>query len=170
MPGQQAEVCPAATEWIGAVAPKLRRGAVLVWDYGASARVLYGEERREGTLRGYRQHTLVSDVLARPGETDLTAHVDFTALLRAAEGAGLRLGGFTDQCHFLLGIGLAEALEGASGAEAARERRAVMGLMDPGGPGSAIKVMLLTRGIGEAPFPAFAMKPGDRESHAPLRG
>ena len=169
-PGQRAEACPAAAEWVQAIASKLRRGAILIWDYGYSARVLYGEERREGTLRGYRRHTLVPDVLARPGEMDLTAHVDFTALLQTAEGAGLRLGGFTDQTHFLLGLGLPEALEGAAGPDAPRERRAVMGLLDPGGLGSAIKVMLLTKGLGEAPFPAFALKPGDRESYATLRG
>ena len=46
----------------------------------------------------------------------------------------------------------------------------VMGLLDPGGLGSAIKVMLLTKGLGEAPFPAFALKPEDRESYATLRG
>lgn len=169
-PGQQAEARPAAAEWIGAAAPKLRRGAILIWDYGFSARVLYGPGREEGTLRGYRRHTLAADVLARPGEMDLTAHVDFTSLLRAAEEAGLRLGGFTDQTHFLLGLGLAEALESATGPDAQRERRAVMGLLDPGGLGSAIKVMLLTKGLGEAPFPAFAAKPGDRESYATLRG
>jgi SAM-dependent MidA family methyltransferase len=168
-PGQRAEVCPAMVDWIQAIARTLRRGAVLVWDYGYSARVLYGEARLEGTLRGYRRHTLAPDVLARPGETDLTAHVDFTTLLRAAEEGGLRLGGFTDQLHFLLGLGLAGALEGADGPHAARERRAVMGLMDPGGLGSAIKVMLLTKGLEETPFPAFTMKPEDRESFATLR-
>ncbi|MBI3126398.1 MAG: SAM-dependent methyltransferase [Candidatus Tectomicrobia bacterium] len=168
-PGQRAEACPEAGEWVRAVAAKLKRGAILVWDYGYSARVLYGHERHEGTLRGYRGHTLEPNALARPGETDLTAHVDFTSLLRAAEGAGLRLGGFTDQMHFLLGLGLAEALASAEGADAARERRAVMGLLDPGGLGSAIKVMLLAKGLEETLFPAFSMKPEDRESYATLR-
>ena len=45
-----------------------------------------------------------------------------------------------------------------------------MGLLDPTGLGSAIKVMLLTRGMEGAAFPAFAMKPDDRESLATLRG
>jgi SAM-dependent MidA family methyltransferase len=170
--GQMAEVCPAALEWTDAVSRNLRRGGALLFDYGFSSRVLYHPSRREGTIRGYRDHTLIDDPLENPGETDLTAHVDFTSILRAAEAGGLALAGFTDQTHFLLGAGITEAIEksGGSGTEAAGDRRGAMGLLDPGGLGGAIKVMLLSRGLGDAAFPAFSMKPGDRESLATLRG
>lgn len=174
--GQVVEVCPAATDWIASAAPRLRRGGILLFDYGYSAHVLYGPDRRAGTLRGYRSHTLTADVLARPGETDLTAHVDFTAILRAARAEGLTLAGFTDQCHFLLGLGISEALaeSGGSAPEELHARRATMGLIDPAGLGSAIKVMLLTKGFtpGELPekLPGFSMKPDDRESLATLEG
>ena len=115
---------------------------------------------------------MTGDVLENPGETDITTHVDFTSLLRAAEASGLTLAGFTDQCHFLLGAGLAEALENVAGDEASlrRDRQATMGLLDPAGLGGAIKVMLLTRGLPGAKFPAFSMKPDDRESLTTLRG
>ncbi len=171
-PGQVAEVCLAAKEWIEEVGSRLRRGAVLIFDYGYSSRVLYQAWRKEGTLRGYRRHAITGEVLERAGEVDLTAHVDFTTLLRGAEASGLTLAGFTDQCRFLLGLGLGEALEGEAdaGGESRRERRSVMALLDPAGLGSAIKVMLLTRGIGQADFPAFVMRPEDRESLATLRG
>ncbi|MEE9273769.1 MAG: SAM-dependent methyltransferase [bacterium] len=171
--GQSAEVSPGGRDWIGQTAGRLHRGGVLIFDYGFSSRVLHHPSRKEGTLRGYREHILREDILERPGETDLTAHVDFTAILRAAEAGGLTLAGFTDQCHFLLGLGLAEALgeagEEGGGGDAASRRKA-MGLLDPAGLGSAIKVMLLTRGMEGAAFPAFAMKPDDRESLATLRG
>jgi hypothetical protein len=71
-----------------------------------------------------------------------------------------------------LGAGISEAIEkgGGSETEAAGDRRGAMGLLDPGGLGGAIKVMLLSRGLDDAAFPAFSMKPDDRESLATLRG
>ena len=170
--GQMAEVCPAALEWTETVSRNLRCGGALLFDYGFSSRVLYHPSRREGTIRGYRDHTLIDEPLENPGETDLTAHVDFTSILRAAEAGGLALAGFTDQTHFLLGAGISEAIEkgGGSETEAAGDRRGAMGLLDPGGLGGAIKVMLLSRGLDDAAFPAFSMKPDDRESLATLRG
>lgn len=170
--GQSGEVCLASADWTEAAGGRLRRGAILIFDYGFSARALYGPSRREGTIRGYRGHEMVSNPLEAPGECDLTAHVDFTTILRAAEHSGLTLSGFTDQTHYLLGLGLAEAMgdERGEDAQLAAERRRAMGLLDPGGLGGAIKVMLLIKNLGEREFPAFSMKPGDRESLATLRG
>jgi SAM-dependent MidA family methyltransferase len=169
--GQTAEVCLPANEWIGAIGRRLRRGGVLIFDYGFSSRVLYHPSRRDGTIRGYRAHTMTDDPLNAPGETDLTAHVDFSSILRSAEDCGLSLAGFTDQSHYLLDMGIAEALQAKTGNEmaGASERRSAMGLLDPSGLGSAIKVMLLTRGLEDAALPGFSMKPDDRESLATLR-
>jgi SAM-dependent MidA family methyltransferase len=170
--GQTAEVCPAAIDWIESTAKRIRRGGILLFDYGFSSQALYHPSRREGTIRGYRDHAIIENPLDLPGETDLTAHVDFTSILKAAEISGLSLDGFTDQTHFLLGSGITEVLENEpeNGDKAARERRRAMGLLDPRGLGGAIKVMLLTRRLDETEFPAFSMKPDDRESLATLRG
>ncbi len=170
-PGQTAEVNLCAYEWVREVARRMARGAVLIFDYGFSARVLYDATRPKGALRGYRNHTLTSDVLSRPGETDITTHVDFTSVLRAAEG--MELAGFTDQARFLLGAGLAEALEDAGEADeenARRERQAVMGVMNPAGLGGAIKVMLLSKNLDLGDLEAFSMKPDDRASFDTLAG
>ena len=83
-PGQMAEVNLCAFDWVSEAARRMERGAILIFDYGFSARALHGSTRPDGALRGYRNHTLVSDALSRPGETDLTTHVDFTSVLRAA--------------------------------------------------------------------------------------
>ena len=61
-------------------------------------------ERKEGTLRGYHRHRPSSDVLANPGEQDITAHVNFTAIQAAGESAGLRTDAFLTQAQFLTGI------------------------------------------------------------------
>ena len=108
---QMAEVNLCAFDWISEVAHRMERGAILIFDYGFSARALYGPARMDGALRGYKNHALVSDVLSRPGETDLTTHVDFTSILRAAASHGMELAGFTDQARFLLGAGISQALE-----------------------------------------------------------
>jgi SAM-dependent MidA family methyltransferase len=154
------------------VAKRIGQGGILLFDYGFSSKALYHPSRREGTIRGYRNHAIIENPLDLPGESDLTAHVDFTSILRAAEISGLSLAGFTDQTHFLLGSGITEVLENAtgSGSNAASERRRAMGLLDPGGLGGAIKVMLLTRRLDKTEFPGFSMKPDDRESFATLRG
>ena len=164
---QVAEVNLCAFDWVGEAARRMERGAILIFDYGFSARVLYGHTRPEGALRGYRNHTLVSDALSRPGETDLTTHVDFTSILRAAMSHGMELAGFTDQARFLLGAGLPQALENMKdGADekTRRERQSVMGIMDPTGLGGAIKVMLLAKNLNLSGLSEFSMKPDDRES------
>ncbi|MDE0331656.1 MAG: SAM-dependent methyltransferase [Nitrospinae bacterium] len=171
--GQTAEVNLCAFDWVSEVARRMERGALLVFDYGFSARVLYGRGRPDGALRGYRSHTLVSDVLTRPGETDITTHVDFTSILRAAASHGMELAGFTDQARFLLGAGLSQALESMSGEDdeqTRRERRSIMGIMDPTGLGGAIKVMLLSKNLGLRDLSEFSMKPDDRESLETLFG
>lgn len=169
--GQTAEVCLLANEWMESIGRRLRHGGVLIFDYGFSSRVLYHSSRREGTIRGYRTHKMTDDPLENPGETDLTAHVDFSSILRSAEAGGLSLAGFNDQSHYLLDMGIAEALQAEAGDEMAGsgDRRSAMGLLDPAGLGSAIKVMLLTRGLEGASLPGFSMKPDDRESLATLR-
>ena len=164
---QMAEVNLCAFDWVSEVARRMARGAILIFDYGFSARALYGPTRPDGALRGYRNHTLVSDALSRPGETDLTTHVDFTSILRAATSQDMELAGFTDQTRFLLGAGLPQALDSAEGEDdekTRRERQSIMGIMDPTGLGGAIKVMLLAKNLELSDLSEFSMKPDDRES------
>ena len=171
--GQAAEVNLCAFDWVCEMARRMARGAILIFDYGFSAHALYGPTRFGGTLRGYRNHTLVSDVLSRPGQTDITTHVDFNSILRAAISHGMGLAGFTDQAHFLLGAGLAQAVKNVSTEDddkARRERQSIMGIMDPTGLGGAIKVMLLSKNLKLNDLNEFSMKPDDRESLETLFG
>lgn len=169
---QMAEVNLRAFDWVSEAARRMERGAMLIFDYGFSARELYGPARPEGTLRGYRSHALTSDALSRPGETDLTAHVDFTSILKAAASENMTLAGFTDQAHFLLGAGLPQAVENEAGDDekTRRERQSIMGVMDPTGLGGAIKVMLLSKNLKLDNPSEFSMKPDDRASIGTLSG
>jgi SAM-dependent MidA family methyltransferase len=109
--GWRAEICLAAAPWLRSLAPLLARGFVLILDYGDTARRLYTRDRRRGTLAVYTQHRLGERPLAAPGQQDLTAHVNFSALAEAGCAAGLRTAGFTTQRELLLRLGIREEVE-----------------------------------------------------------
>ena len=93
-----------ARGWMEDLGRVLARGYVLTIDYGFPASVYYADFRVGGTLTAYLNHRRTAEVLADPGSRDITAHVDFTALARAGEKAGLTTLGLVDQQHFLMGI------------------------------------------------------------------
>ena len=98
------EVCPAAEQWWREAAMALGRGKLLAIDYGLTAEEFFAPERKEGTLRSYRRHRPGGDVLADPGEQDITAHVNFSAIQAAGESAGLQTEAFLTQAQLLTGI------------------------------------------------------------------
>lgn len=103
--GFRIEVCPAARAWWQSAAAKLARGKLITFDYGLDEDELFVPQRVGGTLRAYYRHHVSNDVLARPGEQDITAHVNFTEIKRAGESAGLRTEALTSQAKFLTEIG-----------------------------------------------------------------
>jgi len=98
------EIGAGAQEWWRSAAGLLQCGKLLTFDYGLTEEELLRPERSQGTLRAYKSHSISHDVLAAPGEQDLTAHVDFTAIQRAGESAGLRTAQIIFQEQFLMGI------------------------------------------------------------------
>jgi len=93
-----------APRWMSETATLLDQGYFLTIDYGFPASVYYAPFRTEGTLTAYQKHQRTREILEEPGQRDITAHVDFTALARAGEKAGLQTLGFIDQQRFLMGI------------------------------------------------------------------
>ncbi|MEO7118172.1 MAG: class I SAM-dependent methyltransferase, partial [Candidatus Limnocylindrales bacterium] len=108
--GQAADICLAATDWMRAAAGALDRGSVVVIDYGHEAAESYGPRRMAGTLLGYRSHQVQEDPYAGVGRTDLTAHVDLTAIARAAADAGLTARAPTTLGAFVVELGLGDLL------------------------------------------------------------
>lgn len=96
------ESMPEASRWWRQAAAALGRGHLISFDYGRETVSSLDPSRPEGTLRAYRGHHLASDLLADPGEQDLTAHVDFRALKEAGEASGLRTCGLMSQGRFLV--------------------------------------------------------------------
>jgi SAM-dependent MidA family methyltransferase len=98
------ETSPAAENWWREAAGVLERGKLLTIDYGFTAAEIFSPARTNGTLRAYFRHHASDDVLANAGEQDLTAHVNFSAIQKAGEEAGLKTEAFTTQTKFLTQI------------------------------------------------------------------
>jgi SAM-dependent MidA family methyltransferase len=150
--GQRVEVSRRATQWIRAVAGKLARGFAVTIDYGDLAEHLFTSERPRGTLLAYRGHTVSEDFYGAPGEQDLTAHVNFSALIDAGSAAGLSLTGFTTQERFLMALGegnqFADVYDpGQSEAERLQARLKLKRLINPEGMGNIFKVLIQHQGL-----------------------
>ena len=125
------EVNLAATRWIQAVSTRLERGFVLIVDYGFPRDEYYKPERTEGTLSCYSRHRRSYNPLERPGEIDITAHVDFTSLAEAAEKASLRVAGYVDQHHFMVGAAESRLLALEKAVETGRIGTGSLGVSRP---------------------------------------
>lgn len=90
--------------WLKQIHEKLTDGWLLTFDYGMSQPELLSPQRRSGTLSAYRGQQREHSIMARPGEQDLTAHVNFTAVVRQARAHGWQVAGYTDQHRFFTGL------------------------------------------------------------------
>ena len=156
------EVSPAAAAWMREVADRLARGYALVIDYGYPAVELYRDHRLRGLVRAYEGHTVTDNPYGAPGEQDLTAHVDFSALIASGQESGLDLVGLATQADFLASAGLGEYLvalqhEPDTGIEEYyRAQAAVFRLIDPGGMGR-FRVLGMAKGASvDPPLRGFA--------------
>lgn len=152
---QLAEVNLRALTWLEQVARALDRGFVVTIDYGYPARELYGAGHPRGTLLAFSGHRAQEEWLARPGEQDLTAHVNFTALEKHGRELGLEILGFTTQTQFLLALVQASGLAGeiesmTSEVKKLKLRQQLKQLIHPEGMGEAFKVLVQARGVGPA--------------------
>ena len=105
--GQTAEICLQLDAWANSIALTLQSGFALTIDYGRNASDLYDpDQRRDGTLVTYRNHTQTDTPLVDAGRQDITAQVDFTAVQRAGALAGLTAIGNVPQGWLLQQLGL----------------------------------------------------------------
>jgi SAM-dependent MidA family methyltransferase len=148
--GYTSEYCPRLIAWTRTVTQRLRRGAVLWFDYGLPRAQYYFAQRHEGTLLCHYRHRVHDDPLLYPGLQDITAWVDFTSLAEASRAAEFALAGFTTQAHFLAASGIDQEMQRLSKGDAARFARLAgeaRQLMLPGEMGERFKVMAWLRGM-----------------------
>ena len=108
--GQRTEVNLDALDWLARVGRDLERGFVLTIDYGDTAERLYSDLRPEGTLLSYTKGKVTENPFVAPGEMDITAHADFTALMRQGDAVGLKTLRFMRQYEFLADLGIGDMI------------------------------------------------------------
>ncbi|MBD2844415.1 SAM-dependent methyltransferase [Paenibacillus sp. IB182496] len=147
--GQQAEVGLDAARWLSRLLASAATRAIVLLDYGDLASPLTAPHRRAGTLRAYAGHRL-ADPLARPGEQDLTADVNFSACMRLAAASGWQTAYQDTQQRFAVDRGILSLL--APHAELdpfgplTRRNRAIRQLLLDEGMSTRFRVLVLTRG------------------------
>lgn len=151
-PGFATEVNLEATQWIQDIGQRLKKGFVITIDYGYPSRELYQSYRAKGTLLCYYKHTVNDNPYRHIGEQDITSHVNFSALIRWGEKAGLNETGFTDQAHFLINLGLMDRMQELQGKTSnyqdyLKKYLPLKNLIVPGGMGETFKVLVQHKGI-----------------------
>ena len=150
--GYFSEINLTAADWTAAWGHILGRGALLLIDYGFPRHEYYHEQRDTGTLMCHYRHHAHAEPFFLPGLQDITAHVDFTAIVEAGHGAGLDFLGYTTQASFLLNCGLPDVLARTPAEDTLRylpQARAVDKLISPAEMGELFKVIALGKGIDE---------------------
>jgi SAM-dependent MidA family methyltransferase len=151
-PGERVEAGLIAQEYMTRIARSVSCGFIAIVDYGYTREELLAGRHR-GTIMTYRQHSASSNPYEAPGEQDITAHVNFTALQSAAEQSGMRVEKLLTQSQFLMGIGevneFADAFEECKlPQERAKVALQLKHLVTPAGMGETFHVLIASKGVG----------------------
>ncbi|MBO9597596.1 MAG: SAM-dependent methyltransferase [Cohnella sp.] len=147
--GQTFEVNPDAAGWIQSLARRVGQALLVLVDYGDEDRELSAPHRMDGTLLCYARHRAHNDPYRIPGEQDLTAHVNFSHMRRAAEQAGWRQIWYGTQKRFLVESGVMDKLSEHRIADPfhpiARRNRAIRQLLLSDNMSELFKVQIFER-------------------------
>jgi len=158
--GQFAEAGLEACDWITEIARRLGCGFVLTIDYGHEAASLFDAHHQSGTILSYSKHQASDNLYAAPGEQDLTAHVNFTALRQWGARHGLETLGLITQTAFLLALGKGNDFadlynEGMDETGRTRARLQLKTLIYPEGLGERFHVLLQQKNVPHAKLTAL---------------
>lgn len=158
--GYTTEINLAARAWVASIAAMLERGALLAIDYGFAAAEYYHPQRSSGTLMCHTRHRAHGDPFHLPGLTDITAHVDFSAV--AASAPGLEVMGYATQANFMINCGITDLLARTAATDTMRYlplTNQANRLLSPAEMGELFKVIALGRGVG---VDLLGFRQGDR--------
>jgi SAM-dependent MidA family methyltransferase len=155
-PGQQAEINLAAPVWLTSASQALQQGFILTIDYGFPAEELFAPHRTRGTLLCYHRHQTEENPYIRLGRQDITAHVDFTTLIRHGEELGLKPEWFGEQYRFLMSAGIVEEIEEIEHSSATDEHKLKLRLalkkliLPEGGMGDTFRLLIQSKDVESA--------------------
>ena len=156
--GYLSEINLAAAALVAGLARCLQSGALLLIDYGFGESEYYHPQRSQGTLMCHYRHHAHADPFFLPGLQDITAHVDFSRIARAATAGGLELLGYTTQAAFLINCGITQLLSETPVEDVSTYlplTNQAQRLLSPAEMGELFKVIALGKGLGE-PLLGFA--------------
>jgi len=153
-PGDRTEICFQAQQQVQALAKAVDRGFFIVIDYGYTREEQLAG-RHLGTVMTYRQHSAGPNPYEVPGEQDITAHVNFTALATVAEKQGVQTQTLLTQSQFLMGVGeenqFADAFEECRlPQERAKVALQLKQLVTPAGMGETFQALVASKGVAAA--------------------
>jgi SAM-dependent MidA family methyltransferase len=141
-----------ALAWLAQLSRAMHRGFLVTIDYGDVAAHLYAPDRARGTLRSFYRHQLIESPLERIGEQDITASVNFTALIEHGRGCGFEMVSYERQASFLLRHGLIERIAAMHKTDETLEdvkaRLAIKNLFVPGGASDNFRVLIQKKVAG----------------------
>ena len=132
--------------FIDSLSHALKSGVILMIDYGFPAHEYYHPERNTGTMMCHIQHVAHDDALYYPGVQDITAHVNFSALLPASE-SDVQAIGYTSQANFLINNGILELLADIEPEQQRIHANRIQRLLSEAEMGELFKVMAWSRGL-----------------------
>jgi SAM-dependent MidA family methyltransferase len=153
--GERVEAPLVALEWMERIAEAFRgkRGFLVVIDYGYTREEQLAGRHRD-TVMSYRQHTASASPYEAPGEQDITAHVNFTAIRARGLQRGLDPVALLTQSQFLIGISeetqFADAFQECKlPQERAKVALQLKHLISPTGMGETFQVLLMSAGVAK---------------------
>jgi SAM-dependent MidA family methyltransferase len=161
--GFRTEIQLAARGFLRSLAGVLEKGVAFFVDYGFPEKEYYHPQRKDGTLMCHYRHHAHADPFWLPGLQDITSHVDFSAVARAAREGGLDVLGYTSQAQFLVNCGITDVMSRTPAQDAGKFlplANQANRLMSPAEMGELFKVIALGRGISEA---LMGFREGDRK-------
>ncbi|WP_269533726.1 class I SAM-dependent methyltransferase [Chitinimonas sp. BJYL2] len=147
--GYLTEIQPEAQAFVASLAGCVRAGALILPDYGFAQAEYYHPQRHRGTLMCHYRHHAHDDPFYLPGLQDITTHVDFSAIYRAAEAAGWQLEGYTSQASCLIDAGILELVSALDTGDARHFQAvaAVQKLLQPAEMGELFKVIAFSKSL-----------------------
>jgi len=149
--GQRIEIPLSMVSLIHSLSTALVKGIALTVDYGYTNEEWMDPAHKNGSLRGYRKHKMIEDVLIEPGKMDITSHIHFDALIRIGESAGLSYIEKLRQDEFFLAIGILKELQENYDpnpfSELSKRNRAIRSLIMPSGISPSFHVVLQHKGM-----------------------
>lgn len=147
--GQVVELNLEALRWLARMSRAISHGFLVTIDYGDTVQRLWSPDRKQGTLRCFHEHHLIDSPLERIGEQDMTASVNFTALIDYGRDFGFQLLSLERQTAFLIRMGLIDRIdswhERGQALDDLKERLAVKNLFVPGGISDSFRVLVQRR-------------------------